>query len=139
MGWRGQDLRGRSLLDDLAAADDGDVVRDLGDDAEVVRDEHVADAELALQPRQQAQHLVLHRDVERRHRLVEVDELRLDRERPGDRDALTLAARELVGAPGRGIRRQPDEVEQLGDARAPGRASADAERRRAARRRCGRP
>ena len=49
-----EDPRGGTLLDDPAAAHDGDVVRDLArTTAEVVRDEHVADAELALQLGQQ--------------------------------------------------------------------------------------
>ena len=63
---------------------------------EVVGDEDVGDAELALQALQQVDDLRLHRDVERRDRLVADDQRGLDRERAGDRDALALAARELV-------------------------------------------
>ena len=53
-------------------------------------------AELVLQLQQQVDDLRLHRDVEGRDRLVGDDALGLDRERPGDADALPLAARELV-------------------------------------------
>ena len=45
---------------------------------------------------EQDQDLRLDADVERRHRLVGEDEVRAERERAGDADALALAARELV-------------------------------------------
>src|SRR6185503_12599981 len=46
---------------------------------------------------EQVEHLRLHRDVERRHRLVADQQLRAERERARDADALALAAREAVG------------------------------------------
>ena len=72
------------------------LVRDVAHHAEVVRDEEIGHAELALQVGQQVQHLRLHRDVERRHRLVGHDERGLEHQRARDRDALPLAAREHV-------------------------------------------
>jgi hypothetical protein len=45
---------------------------------------------------EQLQHLLLHRDVERRDRLVGDQQLGLQRQRAGDADALALAAGELV-------------------------------------------
>ena len=66
------------------------------DDREVVRDEEIGQAELALQVAQQIEHLRLDRDVERGDRLVADDQLRVRRERAGDADALPLAAGELV-------------------------------------------
>ena len=66
------------------------------DDREVVGDEQVGQAELALQVVEQVQDLALDRHVERRDGLVADDEVGVDRERPGDADALALAARELV-------------------------------------------
>ena len=51
--------------------------------------------------------------VERGERLVEQDQARLRRERPGHRDALLLAARELVG-PAMAEAAEADQVEQLG-------------------------
>jgi hypothetical protein len=44
----------------------------------------------------------LYRHVEAADRLVADDQLRLERERPGDSDALSLSARQLVRFPGRG-------------------------------------
>ena len=49
--------------------------------------------------------------IERRGRLVEQHDLRLERERAGDRDALLLAAREL-GRVGRGLVGEPDPLER---------------------------
>jgi hypothetical protein len=66
-------------------------------DAEIVRDEEIGEAELALQILQQVDDLRLDRDVERRDRLVADNELRIERERPRDADALALSAGEFVG------------------------------------------
>ncbi len=69
---------------------------DAGDDAEVVGDQHHAEAEIALELGQQAQDLGLHRDVERRGRLVGDQQLGFAHQRRGDHHALAQAARELV-------------------------------------------
>jgi hypothetical protein len=66
------------------------------DDRQVVRDQHEREVVLALQVAQQVEDLCLDRDVERRDGLVGDDQLRLQRERARDADALTLAAGELV-------------------------------------------
>ena len=91
----------------------------------------------AAQPLEQADDLGLDADVERRHRLVEHEQVGTDGERPGDADALALAARELVRVARAGVGRQLHEVEQLGDALALGRRQirAPATARPAARRR----
>ncbi len=64
--------------------------------------------ELAAQVVEQVEDGRLHRHVERRHRLVGDQQLRLERERAGDRHALALAAREVARvrsrAPGPGGR-----------------------------------
>ena len=86
----------RPLLHREAQVHDEHVVRDVPDDAEVVRDEEVGEPELALQVGEQVQHLRLHRDVERRDRLVGDDQRRIQHQRARDRDALPLAAREHV-------------------------------------------
>ena len=74
-------------------------------------------------------HRLAQRGVERGERLVEEDERRVGGEGPGERDALLLAAGQLVGAavlePA-----QPDEVEHLPDPRRatalrPGQAEGD--------------
>ena len=67
---------------------------------------------------EQVQDLRLHRHVERRDRLVADDQLRLQRERAGDADALPLAARELVRVAVVVLRAEADAREQLLDAAA---------------------
>ena len=70
-------------------------------------------SELGLQVGEQAQDLRLHEHVERGDRLVEHDDLGLQRERTRDRDALALAARELVRVAADERARQRHLVEQL--------------------------
>ena len=68
---------------------------------------------LVLQVVEQVDHLRLDRDVERGHRLVGDDQLRVQRERARDADALTLPARELVRVAVEVMRREADDVQQL--------------------------
>src|SRR6185369_2975793 len=65
-------------------------------DLQVVSHEKVCELKLDLQLLQQVENLRLHGDVERRHRLIEEQELRIECERPRDADPLTLAAAEFV-------------------------------------------
>ena len=71
-------------------------------------------SQLVLQADQQVHHLGAHRDVERRGRLVEHEDPRLDGERAGDGDALGLAARELVRVAAGEARRERDHLQQPG-------------------------
>ena len=66
-------------LDDRAEVHHRDAVADVADHAEVVGDEQVGQAELALQVREQVEDLRLDRHVERRHRLVADHQLRAAR------------------------------------------------------------
>ena len=91
-----KDLVARAHLDDLAEIHDGDAVGDVFYHRHVMRDEEIGDAELALQFLEQLQHARLDRHVKRRHAFVGDDQLRPQRERAGDADALPLAAREFV-------------------------------------------
>ena len=91
-------------------------VGDVLHDREIVRDEDVGEAEPRLQLLQEVEDLRPDRHVERRHRLVADDELRLDRKRPGDADALALPAGELVRVAPGVERLEPDHLEELGDA-----------------------
>ena len=84
--------------------------------------------------RSQIEDLALDRDVERRQRLVGDDQRRLRGERPRDGDALALAAGEFVRIAVQRIRRQADLLDQIGGARAPLAAVADALDAQAARR-----
>ena len=131
---------GRADLADLAEVHHDDAVAHVLHDREVVGDEDQREPVALLHVLEQVQDLRLHRHVERRDRLVADDQLRLGDDGAGDRDALALAAGELVRAPAALQRR----VEA--DARAsPRRPSAAAPRRcrssRCAgpRRRCPRP
>ena len=73
-------------------------MRDGANDGEVVRDEHIGDAFFALQADQQVEDLAAHRDVERRHRFVEHDQVGPGGDGAGDGDALALAAGDLADA-----------------------------------------
>ena len=83
-------------LHDPAQVHHRDPVGDVPDHREVVGDEQVGQAELGLELVQQVDHAGLDGDVERRHRLVEHEQLGLQRQRPGDADPLPLAAGELL-------------------------------------------
>src|SRR5882757_3404293 len=69
---------------------------DMGDHGEVMRDEQIGEAVLALQVDQQVDHLRLDRDIERRYRLITYNQARRERQRAGDADALPLPAGELM-------------------------------------------
>src|SRR5690606_7074282 len=75
---------------------DRDVVRDVLDYGEVVRDEEIAEAELLLQIHEQVDDLRLDGHIERGNGLIANDELRVDGGRARDADARTLAAGKLV-------------------------------------------
>ena len=110
-----EDDVGRAELLQAAEVEDGDAVGDVAHDAEVVRDEEVRDPLLGLQLDEQVEDRGLHRHVERGGRLVADDELRVARERAGDRDALLEPAGELHGL----LRQRPlGEPHPLGERRA---------------------
>ena len=73
-----------------------------------MRDEQIGEAEIPLQLFEQRQDLRLHGDVERRHRLVEHQNLRIEDQRAGDGDALPLAARQSPRLAAAAHRRQAD-------------------------------
>jgi len=71
-------------------------VRDQANDRQVVADEQVRQAELALQRDHQVQDLALDEDVEGADGLIHDDQLGAKRQGAGDRDPLALATREFV-------------------------------------------
>ena len=112
MGGTLEDLAGRAMLDEAAHIHDRHFVADMANHGEIMGDDEIGEAELALQPRHQVQDLALDRDVEARRRLVGDDELGREGDGPGDADAARLAAGELVGiAPGE-ILRQPHQGQE---------------------------
>ena len=96
MLWPLQNSLADALLDDAPGLHHRHMVGDVLDDADVVGDEKVGQAELALQLFEQIEDLRLHADVQGRGRLVADDQLRLHRQRAGDGSALALAAAEFV-------------------------------------------
>ena len=78
----------------------------------VVRDVERRDPELELDPADLLAELHPHLRVERRQRLVEEQDPRLDRERSGERDSLLHAARQLVRIPLPRMS-EADQLEQL--------------------------
>ena len=109
-------------LDDLSEIHDGDAVGDVAHHREIMGDEDVGEAELALEVLHQVDDLRLDRYVERRHRLVTDDQLGLRGQRAGDADALALTTREFVRIAQRMPGRQADLAQQLVDAPAQRRA-----------------
>ncbi len=92
-----------------------------------MRDEHVGERELVLEVLEQVDDLRLDRDVERGDGLVGDDQLRAERQRPGDPDPLPLPAGELVREAVVVLGAEADPLEQLLD------AGASAPRRRRSR------
>ena len=111
------DLLRRAALLDHAGVHDRDAVGHRERLLLVVRDVEERDADLALDRLELHLHLLAQLEVERAERLVEQQHGGPVDERAGERDALALAARELVRlrrlAPG-----QPHQLERLGHARA---------------------
>ena len=109
-------------LDDLARVHHRRAITHLRDDRQVVRDEDHRQPELLPERRAQAdeqlEDLRLHHHVEGGRRLVGKEHLRRARERHRDRGPLPHAAGELVRVAIGAIAGDPDELEQLGDARA---------------------
>ena len=89
--------RDRGLLDDSPCVHDGDLVGDLGDDAQVVADHDDRRAELGMELAHEVEDLGLDGDVEGGGRLVGDEKLGTAGERHGDHHALAHPARELVG------------------------------------------
>ena len=88
-------------------------------------DEDIGQAESRLEVEQQIEDLGLDRDVERRDGLIADDQLGLERDRPGDADALALAAGEFMRIAARAHRPEPHDLEQLADPAPPLRPSAE--------------
>ena len=91
-----------AFLDDDAVLHHGDAVGDLGDHAEIMRDEEHGCALAPLQVADQREDLRLRGDVERGGRLVGDQYAWIERERHRDHGALALAARQFMRIDRRG-------------------------------------
>ncbi len=109
----------RAGLHEPPGLHDGGAMADPRDHLEFMGDQQNREAQLAVEPREQVEDLVRRVGVERARGLVRQQHRRLGGERPGDRQALALPAREL---PGVGLRlvREAHEVEQFERPFAPG-------------------
>src|SRR3989442_2000998 len=103
------------VLEQLASVHDPDLLRDLRDDGDVVRDDDHRDVQLPLEVPDLREDPVLHDHVERRRGLVRDQELRVAREGHRDHRPLPHPAAELVRVAVRAAPVDPDEVEQLED------------------------
>src|SRR5688572_31542547 len=112
-------------LDDLAEIHHGNAIANVFDNAEIVRNEEIRQAELFLQILQEVEHLRLNRDIERGNRFVAHDELGLDRQGARNAQALALAATEFVRIARGSRRRQAHDIEQLEHALACPRAARE--------------
>ncbi|MNY12518.1 hypothetical protein D3C86_1456050 [compost metagenome] len=86
----------RQDFGDFAAQHHREPVAHVIDDGEVMGHHDIGKAALFAQPLQQVEDFRLHRDIERRRRLIEQQQRRLENQRPRNRHALPLAAGKLV-------------------------------------------
>ena len=86
-----QDGGGRTMLDHPAVLHDHDLIAEIAYDREIVGDQDERESYFTPELLEKAQDLRLDRDVERRGHFVGDQDLRLERKRAGDPDALALS------------------------------------------------
>lgn len=86
-----------SAFDQLTMVDDSQAGTHLLDHTQIMRDEHQRQAVAFNEPLKQLEDLGAHGDVEGGDRFVGEEDVRVADDRAGNRDALALAAGELVG------------------------------------------
>ena len=92
----GKYLGSRTFLHNSAQIHDDDTICEMADHAQVVADEQVGEIEPSPQINEKVQDLRLDRDIKRRYGLVADQQVGLQCQRPGNADALPLAAAELM-------------------------------------------
>ena len=111
-----KDLLRRADLHDAAGVDHRDAVGERQRLLAIVRHVHRRDADALLQRAQLVPQLEPHLVVEIRHRLVEQQQARIDRQRAAERHALPLTAGELRHRP-RPESFELQQLQHLGDPR----------------------
>ena len=101
------------MFDHLAAIEHQHTLGDGADDAEIVGDEQGGQPAFIAQFPEQQQNLRSHGNIQRGHRLIGHQHRGIGRQRPGNANALALAAGKFMRQTGEEmIRRQADTVEQ---------------------------
>ena len=100
-------------LDYPAEVHDRDAVGDMSNHSQIMADKQVGEAQPALQLLKQIDDLRLDRNVQRGDGLVANDQLRVQRKRAGNADALPLSAREFVRIPVGVAFAEPDRLHEL--------------------------
>ena len=90
-------VHGRAHLDNLARIHDRDSLRDFGDHSQIMRNQNQRKVIFFAQTVEEFEDLSLDRDVERRRRLIRNDQRWTANQRHRDHDALTHAARQVMG------------------------------------------
>jgi hypothetical protein len=109
----------RAAPNQMARVEDSDAIREGNRFGHVVRDQQHRLAQPRLDAAELDLQLTARDRVERAERLVHQQDRRIRGEGPRHADALTLSARQLIGPPGGVVvAREPDQPEQLADARA---------------------
>ena len=109
------DLFACAEFNDASQIHDRDAVAKMSDDTQVMRNEQIGQIEFPLQLHQQVQDLGLNRNIQSRDRFIGNNQLRTQRQRPGNTDTLPLASTELMRIPIEVILAQADEFQQLPD------------------------
>ena len=93
-----------ALLDNATKIHDADSVADVSQDWQIVRNDHVGQAQFGLQLSQKIQNLTLHRDVKARRRLVRDNKFGTQRQSSRDAHPPRLSARKLMRIAAKEIR-----------------------------------
>src|SRR5690606_893792 len=105
----------RPLFYNFTLANDHQLMTEGPDHRQVVADKQITQIVPALQVPQQLDHLALHRTIQRRGRLIQQDQRRLEHQCPGYRNPLTLPAGKLVRVAVPAVRIQAHFLQRLDD------------------------
>ena len=108
-----EELVGRRQLHEAPDVHHGHAVADVSHDAQVVRHEEIRQPKLGLQIEQEIQDLGLHRHVQGRDGLIGNHQARVQGQRPGDADALSLASAEGVREAAHVLGPEPDAAQEI--------------------------
>ena len=114
MRWSGEQFGAWRDLHQAAEIQHRHAIHQVVHHAHVMADEQIRQPPLLLHVAHQIEHLALDRHIQRRKRLVCHNQCRIWRQSSGDRDALALAAGELMRVAVQCVGRQADVAHQVG-------------------------